>query len=159
MTNVGWPNSAAPGLSAFRVDVPSEWSQIEPAGALVAFVAPEVEGFRITLTVYGERMPADIDLGMAAENALLVAGAKVIVALGIDGAEREEQLPSAARQADIRQNGSLVRQLAVATEPPGPSVTGMRSVYVLVGSCLSAQADVDEHILTEMISTFTITAS
>lgn len=159
MTNVGWPNSAAPGLSAFRLDVPSEWSQIEPAGALVAFLAPAAGEFRMSLTVYGERMPADIELGVAAENTLLVAGAHEIVAIGVDGSEGEDQLPSAARRADIQQDGSLVRHLAVTTEAPDRSKTGMRSVYALVGTCLSAQADIDEHTLTEMISSFTITGS
>jgi hypothetical protein len=159
VTNVGWPNPAAPGLSAFRLDVPSEWSQIEPAGALVAFLAPAVGEFRVSLTVYGERTPGDIDLGKVAENALLAAGAKEIWAIGVDGADSDEKLESAARLADIHQDGSLVRHLVVTTEAPDRSKTGMRSVYALVGTCLTAQADIDEHTLTAMISSFTFTGS
>jgi hypothetical protein len=54
--------------------------------------------------------------------------------------------------------GRMVRQLAVTTEGPDRSPTGVRSVYALVGSCLTERADVDEKILTEMISSFTVTA-
>jgi hypothetical protein len=34
----------------------------------------------------------------------------------------------------------------------------VRSVYALVGSCLTERAEQDEHVLTEMISSFTVTA-
>jgi hypothetical protein len=35
----------------------------------------------------------------------------------------------------------------------------VRSVYALVGSCLTERAETDEPILTEMISSFTVTAA
>ncbi|HEX4362715.1 MAG TPA: hypothetical protein VH141_34615 [Pseudonocardia sp.] len=108
--------------------------------------------------VFGERVPADKELGELAEEALLGAGATDIVAIGMDGAESEDQLPSAARRTDLLLEGRMVRQLAVTTEGPDRSPTGVRSVYALVGSCLTERADVDEHILTEMISSFTVTA-
>ncbi|HEX4249612.1 MAG TPA: hypothetical protein VH008_17240 [Pseudonocardia sp.] len=158
MQNVGWPNSVSPGIGAFRIDVPNEWSAIEPAGGLIAFLAPPSDNFRVNLVVFGERVPADKELGELAEEALLGAGATDIVAIGMDGAESEEQLPSAARRTDLLLEGRMVRQLAVTTEGPDRSPTGVRSVYALVGSCLTERADVDEHILTEMISSFTVTA-
>jgi len=166
MQNVGWPNSVSPGIGAFRIDVPSDWSAIEPVGGLIAFLAPPPDNpsddpsdnFRVNLVVFGERVPADKDLGELAEEALLGAGATDIVAIGVDGAESEEQLPSAARRTDLMLQGRMVRQLAVTTEGPDRSPTGVRSVYALVGSCLTERAEVDEHILTEMISSFTVTA-
>ena len=158
MQNVGWPNSVSPGIGAFRIDVPAEWSAIEPAGGLIAFLAPPSDNFRVNLVVFGERVPEDKELGELAEEALLGAGATDIVAIGMDGAESEEQLPSAARRTDLMLEGRMVRQLAVTTEGPDRSTTGVRSVYALVGSCLTERAEVDEHILTEMISSFTVTA-
>jgi hypothetical protein len=158
MQNVGWPNSVSPGIGAFRIDVPSDWSAIEPAGGLIAFLAPPSDNFRVNLVVFGERVPADKDLGELAEEALLGAGATDIVAIGVDGAETDEQLPSAARRTDLMLEGRMVRQLAVTTEGPDRSATGVRSVYALVGSCLTERAEVDENVLTEMISSFTVTA-
>lgn len=159
MQTVGWPNSVSPGIGAFRIDVPSDWSAIEPAGGLIAFLAPPVDNFRVNLVVFGERVPADKGLGELAEEALLGAGATEIVAIGMDGAESEDQLPSAARRTDLMLEGRMVRQLAVTTEGPDRSPTGVRSVYALVGSCLTERSDVDEKILTEMISSFTVTAA
>jgi hypothetical protein len=159
MQTVGWPNSVSPGIGAFRIDVPSDWSAIEPAGGLIAFLAPPADNFRVNLVVFGERVPADKGLGELAEEALLGAGATEIVAIGVDGAESEDQLPSAARRTDLMLEGRMVRQLAVTTEGPDRSPTGVRSVYALVGSCLTERADVDEKILTEMISSFTVTAA
>jgi hypothetical protein len=158
MQNVGWPNSVSPGIGAFRIDVPSDWSAIEPAGGLIAFLAPPSDNFRVNLVVFGERVPADKDLGELAEEALLGAGATDIEAIGVDGAETDEQLPSAARRTDLMLEGRMVRQLAVTTEGPDRSATGVRSVYALVGSCLTERAEVDENVLTEMISSFTVTA-
>jgi hypothetical protein len=157
MQNVGWPNSVSPGIGAFRIDVPSDWSAIEPTGGLIAFLAPQKESFRVNLVVFGERVPGNKDLGELAEEALIGAGATDIVAIGVDGAESDE-LPSAARRADVMLEGRMVRQLAVTTEGPDRSPTGVRSVYALVGSCLVDRAGFDEHILTEMISSFTVTA-
>ena len=158
MQNVGWPNSVSPGLGAFRIDVPTDWSAIEPTGGLIAFLAPPSENFRVNLVVFGERVPGNKALGELAEEALLGAGATDIVAIGVDGAESDEQLPSAARRADVMLEGRMVRQLAVTTEGPDRSPTGVRSVYALVGSCLVDRANTDEHILTDMISSFTVTA-
>jgi hypothetical protein len=158
MQNVGWPNSVSPGISPFRIDVPATWSAIEPNGGLIAFLAPAQDDFRVNLVVYGERVPADRTLGDLAEEALLGAGATSIVSIGQDGAESDEQLPSAARRTDLMLEGRMVRQLAVTTEGPDRSQTGVRSVYALVGSCLSERAEIDEPILTEMISSFTVTA-
>ena len=73
----------------------------------------------------------------AKKEALLGAGATDIVAIGVDGAESEDQLPSAARRTDLMLEGRLVRQLAVTTEGPDRSPTGVRSVYALVGRCLT----------------------
>ncbi|MGQ0480051.1 MAG: hypothetical protein ACT4O0_03330 [Pseudonocardia sp.] len=161
MQNVGWPNSVSPGVSPFRIDVPANWSAIEPNGGLIAFLAPpgaDAATFRVNLVVYGERVPAEKSLGDLAEEALLGAGATNIVAIGVDGAETDEQLPSAARRTDLLLEGRMVRQLAVTTEGPDRSQTGVRSVYALVGSCLTEHAEDDEPILTEMISSFTVTA-
>jgi hypothetical protein len=158
MQNVGWPNSVSPGIGAFRIDVPSDWSAIEPTGGLIAFLAPPKENFRVNLVVFGERVPANKLLGELAEEALLGAGATDIVAIGMDGAESDEQLPSAARRADMMLEGRMIRQLAVTTEGPDRSPTGVRSVYALVGSFLVDRAESDEYILTEMISSFTVTA-
>ncbi|WP_028926093.1 hypothetical protein [Pseudonocardia acaciae] len=158
MQNVGWPNSVSPGIGAFRIDVPSDWSAIEPAGGLIAFLAPPRDDFRVNLVVFGERVPSDKELGELAEEALLGAGATNIVPIGEDGAESEEQLPSAARQTDLQLEGRWVRQIAVTTEGPDRSPTGVRSVYALVGSCLTDRAEVDAQVLTEMISSFTVTA-
>ena len=161
MQNVGWPNSVSPGISPFRIDVPSNWSAVEPPAGLIAFLAPPdvaTGNFRVTLVVYGERVSNEKSLGELAEEALLGAGATNITAIGVDGAETDEQLPSAARRADLLLEGRLVRQLAVTTEGPDRSQTGVRSVYALVGSCLTERADADEPVLTEMISSFTVTA-
>jgi hypothetical protein len=158
MQNVGWPNSVSPGIGAFRIDVPSDWSAIEPTGGLIAFLAPARDNFRVNLVVFGERIPPDKDLGDLAEEALLGAGANNIVAIGMDGAESDEQLPSAARRADLMLEGRMIRQLAVTTEGPDRSATGVRSVYALVGSCLADRATDDEQVLTDMISSFTVTA-
>jgi hypothetical protein len=159
MQNVGWPNSVSPGISPFRIDVPSNWSAVEPPAGLIAFLAPpDAAGFRVTLVVYGERVSDEKSLGELAEEALLGAGATNIVALGVDGAETEDQLPSAARRADLLLDGRMVRQLAVTTEGPDRSQTGVRSVYALVGSCLTERAEMDEAVLTDMISSFTVTA-
>ncbi|HEY0452421.1 hypothetical protein [Actinophytocola sp.] len=157
MRNVGWPNSVSPGVGAFRIDVPSDWSATEPTGGLIAFLAPPRDGFRVNLVVFGERVPTDRDLGELAEEALLNAGATEIVAIGVDGADSDEQLPSAARRTDLVLEGRMVRQLAVTTEGTDRSPAGVRSVYALVGSCLTERADIDEHVLTEMISSFTLT--
>lgn len=158
MQNVGWPNSVSPGIGAFRIDVPSDWSAIEPAGGLIAFLAPPRDDFRVNLVVFGERVPSDKDLGELAEEALLGAGATNIMPIGEDGAETDDQLPSAARQTDLRLEGRWVRQIAVTTEGPDRSPTGVRSVYALVGSCLTDHAEVDAQVITEMISSFTVTA-
>ncbi|MBO0875934.1 MAG: hypothetical protein J2P19_21340 [Pseudonocardia sp.] len=158
MQNVGWPNSVSPGIGAFRIDVPSDWSAIEPAGGLIAFLAPPRDDFRVNLVVFGERVPSDKQLGELAEEALLGAGATNIVPIGEDGAETDDQLPSAARQTDLQLEGRWVRQIAVTTEGPDRSPTGVRSVYALVGSCLTDRAEADAQILTEMISSFTVTA-
>ncbi len=157
--NVGWPNSASPGISPFRIYVPPDWSAVEPEGGLIAFLSPEVvDNFRVNLVVFGERVPADKDLGELAEEALIGAGATNIVAIGVDGAESDNQLPSAARRTDLQLEGRLVRQLAVTTEGSDRSTTGVRSVYALVGSCLAERAEIDERVLTDMISSFTVTA-
>lgn len=159
MQNVGWPNSVSPGISPFRIDVPHNWSAVEPPAGLIAFLAPPDAGnFRVTLVVYGERVSEEKSLGELAEEALLGAGATHIVPIGVDGAETDEQLPSAARRADLMLDGRVVRQLAVTTEGPDRSQTGVRSVYALVGSCLADRADIDETVLTDMISSFTVTA-
>jgi hypothetical protein len=157
MQNVGWPNSVSPGVSPFRIDVPASWSAIEPNGGLIAFLAPPEDEFRVNLVVYGERVPADRSLGDLAEEALLGAGATSIMAIGVDGAETDDQLPSAARRTDLLLEGRMVRQLAVTTEGPDTSPTGVRSVYALVGSCLTERAEVDEQVITDMISSFTVT--
>jgi hypothetical protein len=159
MQNVGWPNSVSPGISPFRIDVPHNWSAVEPPAGLIAFLAPpDAANFRVTLVVYGERVSDEKSLGELAEEALLGAGAQHIVPIGVDGAETDEQLPSAARRADLLLDGRMVRQLAVTTEGPDRSQTGVRSVYALVGSCLTERAEIDEIVLTDMISSFTVTA-
>ncbi|MDT7565122.1 MAG: hypothetical protein QOG76_3746 [Pseudonocardiales bacterium] len=159
MRNVGWPNSVCPGIGAFRIDVPAEWSAIEPPAGLIAFLAPPIDNFRVNLVVFGERVPAGKELGALAEEALRGAGATDIVAIGIDGGESDEHLPSAVRRADLLLEGRRVRQLMITTEGSDRSVTGVRSVYALVGSCLTERAEIDEPVLTEMISSFTITAA
>lgn len=159
MQSVGWPNSVSPGISPFRIDVPSNWSAIEPADGLIAFLAPPNEIFRVNLVVFGQRVPADQTLGQLAEEALLGAGATNIVSIGVDGADNDDQLPSAARRADLLLEGRLVRQVAVTTEGPDRSRTGVRSVYALVGSCLAERAEVDEMVLIDIISSFTVTTS
>lgn len=156
MHSVGWPNSISPGIGPFRMEVPSDWSAIEPADGLIAFLAPLVDDFRITMLVRGRRAPADKGLGELAEQALISAGATEIVAIGMDGAESDDQLPSAARRADLTMHGRTVRHLVVTTEASDRAPTGTRTVYTLIGTCLRERADVDEHVLTEMISSFTI---
>ncbi|MGI8813782.1 MAG: hypothetical protein ACR2G2_00405 [Pseudonocardia sp.] len=157
MQNVGWPNSVSPGISPFRIDVPANWSAVEPPAGLIAFLAPpDATNFRVTLVVYGKRVSAAKSLGELAEEALL--GATNIISIGMDGAETDEQLPSAARRTDLLLEGRMVRQLAVTTEGPDRSQTGVRCVYALVGSCLTEQAEIDETVLTDMISSFTVTA-
>jgi hypothetical protein len=159
MQNVGWPNSVSPGISPFRIDVPANWSAVEPPAGLIAFLAPPDTGnFRVTLVVYGERVSEEKSLGELAEEALLGAGASNIIPIGVDGAETDDQLPSAARRADLYLDGRMVRQLAVTTEGPDRSLTGVRSVYALVGTCLTERAEFDEAVLTDMISSFTVTA-
>jgi hypothetical protein len=159
MRNVGWPNSVSPGIGAFRIDVPAEWTAIEPAAGLIAFLASPSDKFRVNLVVFGERLPPDKELVALAEEALLGAGARDIVAVGTDGGQSDEHLPSAVRRADLLVEGRMVRHLMVTTEGADRSVTGVRSVYALVGSCLTERAETDEPILTEMISSFTVTAA
>jgi hypothetical protein len=158
MQSVGWPNSVSPGIGAFRIDVPSDWLANEPPGGLIAFFAPPRDNFRANLVIFGERRPADKELDELAEEALLGAGATEIVAIKVDAAKSDERLPSAGRRTDRLLEGRMVRQLAVTTEGPDRSSTGVRSVYAMIGSCLTERAEVDEHLLTEMISSFTVTA-
>jgi hypothetical protein len=157
MQSVGWPNSVSPGIGAFRIDVPSDWSANEPPGGLISFFAPPRDNFRANLVIFGERRPADKELDELAEEALLGAGATEIVAIKVDAAESDEHLPSAGRRTDRLLEGRMVRQLAVTTEGPDRSSTGVRSVYAIIGSCLTERAEIDEHVLTKMISSFTVT--
>jgi len=156
MHSVGWPNSVSPGIGSFRMDVPSDWSAVEPADGLIEFSGPPVDDFRISMLVLGRRASADKGLGEFAEAALISAGATDIVAIGMDGAETDDQLPSAARRGDLTMYGRRVRRLVVTTEAGDHGPTGIRSVYTLIGTCLRERADIDEHDLTEMISSFTI---
>jgi hypothetical protein len=120
MRTVGWPDPVSPGIAPFRMDVPAHWSAVEPDDGLIAFLAPAVDGFRISVLVRGRRVPAGKELGELAEEPLISAGATDI-------------------EADDR----------------GP--TGMRSVYTLIATVPLASADVDEHVVTQMISSFTLT--
>ena len=77
----------------------------------------------------------------------------------MDGAETGEQLPTAARHADIVLHGWSVRHWVEATEAEDRSAGDLRSVYLLVGLCLTERVNPGELALFEMISSFTLTTS
>jgi hypothetical protein len=78
MRTVGWPDPVSPGIAPFRMDVPAHWSAVEPDDGLIAFLAPAVDGFRISVLVSGRRVPADKELGELAEEPLISAGSAYV---------------------------------------------------------------------------------
>ena len=71
MTNVVWPNEASPGLSTFGLDVPDGWTAVETPGVLLTLLAPETDGFRANILVFGERLPSDTTVEEAADLAVV----------------------------------------------------------------------------------------
>ena len=153
MSNVPWPNEAAPGLAPFRLDVPDSWSAIEPPDALIALLGPERDGFRPNVVVFGQRLAAAVTVAEVAEHAAADSGVVV---------EREErggadgELPAAIRRSAEVVRGLEIHHVVVTTEAGDASPTGLRSVYTLIGSCQAAHVAEDQPVLQKMISSFTV---
>jgi hypothetical protein len=152
---VRWPNPVSPGLSSFRVEAPASWSVVEPPGALMALLSPEVNGFRANLVVFGERLPQEISLSEVAEGVLREASAKMIVEpLGIEPSVGAGGRPIVVREATACVEGHDIRQLVVATEAADWSPGGLRSVFVLLGTHLVGRTATDERVLVDVIASF-----
>jgi hypothetical protein len=151
VSNVLWPNEAAPGLAPFRLDVPDAWTAIEPPDALIAFLGPERDGFRPNLVVFGQRLASAVTVGEVAERAAGDGGVVV---------EREErpagELPAAIRRSAEVARGLEIHHLVVATDAGDASPAGLRSVYTLVGTCQATHLPEDQPVLEKMISSFTV---
>ena len=154
MTVVEWPNAISPGLWPFRLAAPEQWTAVEPAEALIAFLAPPADDFRANLVLFGRRLPEDLTLGEVAELALLDGGAERVVDPGIDLPAAGGGLPVAVRSSGTRVEGYEVRQLAVVTEAPDRSPAGLRSVYTMLGTYLADRTEVDEPTLTSVMASF-----
>ncbi|MEH1017035.1 hypothetical protein V6U90_28545 [Micromonospora sp. CPCC 206060] len=154
MTVVEWPNAISPGLWPFRLAAPEQWSAVEPTEGLIAFLGPPVDGFRANLVLFGRRLPEDLTLGEVAELALLDGGPQRVVDPGIDRPGAAGGLPVAVRSSGTTVDGREVRQIAVVTEAPDYSPTGLRSVYTMLGTCLAGRADPDESTLTSVMASF-----
>lgn len=155
MTSVTWPNPVSPGLRPFRLDVPPDWTAVEPPGGLIAFLGPEVEGFRPNVVVFGKRMPKEATLEEFAENGLREGGATIEDG-GRDRDDAGDQLPIAVRTGTMQVDDRVVRQVAVATEASDWSPAGLRSIYALVGTYLADRRYFDDPVVTAMISSFTL---
>ncbi len=152
MTNLAWPNAAAPGLAPFRLDVPDTWTATEPPDALIAFLGPERDGFRPNLVVFGQRLAAAVTLAEVAEHAAADAGIVV---------EREDlaaagELPAAIRRSAEVARGLEIHHVMVTTEAEDASPAGLRSVYTLVGTAQAAHLTEDRPVLEKMIGSFTV---
>jgi len=153
VTGVAWPNPASPGLRPFHVEVPPDWTAVEPPGGLIAFLGPEFEGFRPNVVVSGRRTAQEVALAEIAAAALREGGATVDAANDRDHPSGD-RLPTAVRTGSTRTDGLVIRQVAVATEAEDWSPAGVRSVYTLVGTYLADHSAVDEPLVMETISSF-----
>jgi hypothetical protein len=157
MAEFGWPNSAAPALAPFRLDVPDDWTAMEARGALLALLAPEHDRFRANVVVFGERLPADVAVDEVAEAA---AGADVAESIaGTQRASSETELAIAVRRSSRVVEDRTINQLVVSTEAEDRSAAGFRSVYTLVGTFLADRLEEDEPVLKGIVSSFTVPVS
>ncbi|MFD9946305.1 hypothetical protein ACFWYW_30425 [Nonomuraea sp. NPDC059023] len=141
---VPWPNEASPGLRPFWISVPDGWTAVEPPGALIAFSGPERSGYRPSVVVFGERLPADVPLGEVAEQALLDLNAHSIIRpLTPDDT-------AAVREATVTVDGRDFRHLVLAAGGSDQSPGGLRTVHLLLGTQLAAEQDV----LADVFSSF-----
>src|SRR5262249_60473265 len=152
MTTLTWPNPVSPGLWPFRVEVPADWTAVEPPDALIAFLGPNLAGFRPNLVIFGQRLPDRVTLADAVQETLRDSGAETIVDPGADRPGGPTARPVAVRAGRARYEGFDVCQLVAATEAPDRSTGGLRSVYTPVGSHLADQAAPDPPMLPTVMS-------
>lgn len=155
MTNVVWPNEASPGLSTFALEVPEGWTAAETPGVLLTLLAPETDGFRANVLVFGERLPSETTVDRVADLAV-DDGTGAAVGTATDRPASAEHLPIAVRRSTEVVDGFEINHLVVSTEAGDHSPAGLRSVYTLIGSFLAARLEQDEPGIKNTIASFTV---